>query len=61
MKNRKLQGKFVFTGLFAISVSEVIRFYLKLPDLVSGFLMGGGIGVLLMALKMKKSSADRLL
>jgi hypothetical protein len=38
-----------------------MRFYLKLPDLVLGFLMGGGIGVLLMALKMKKSSADRLL
>lgn len=48
---------FLFVGLMISSVSQITSHFTKMPDFVSGLLMGIGIGVMLLAFVGRKSKA----
>jgi len=40
---------FLFVGLLTSSISQIASHFTKMPDFVSGILMGIGIGIMLLA------------
>jgi len=44
----------IVIGLLIISSSQIAGHYLKIPDLVSGILMGAGIGLMIFSLLRQK-------
>ena len=40
---------FLFVGLLISSISQIASHFTKMPDFVSGILMGIGIGIMLLA------------
>ncbi len=51
-KSKNLQ--LIVIGLLTISSSQVVEHFLKMPDLVSGILMGIGIGIMILSLLRQK-------
>ena len=51
-KRKSLQ--LIVIGLIIISASQIIGHYLTIPDLVSGILMGVGIGLMIFSLLRQK-------
>jgi F0F1-type ATP synthase assembly protein I len=50
---------FLFVGLLICSISQIASHFTKMPDFVSGLLMGVGIGVMLLAfIRQKPNPAD---
>ena len=44
----------IVIALLIISSSQIVGHYLKMPDLVSGILMGAGIGLMIFSLLRQK-------
>lgn len=53
-KLSRIQTLLLVIGLLMNSVTQIIMHYYNLPDVVSGLLLGVGIGVILSALLWKK-------
>lgn len=50
---------FLVFGLLIISISQIASHFTKMPDFVSGLLMGIGIGVMLLAfIRQKRNPAS---
>ncbi|MDQ2864465.1 MAG: hypothetical protein M3R50_12635 [Bacteroidota bacterium] len=52
--NKKLNMALISIGLFIISGTLLAQHLTKMPDILTGLLMGMGIGVMLLALLRKK-------
>jgi len=48
---------FLFFGLLITSISQIASHFTKIPDFVSGLIMGIGIGALLLAFIRKKENS----
>ncbi len=45
---------FIVIGLFIMSGSQIVGHYYKMPDLLSGILMGVGLGIMILSFIRRK-------
>jgi len=53
---RNRAGVLLHVGLFIISATQVALHFTKMPDFISGALVGIGLGVMLLSFKRQKSN-----